>query len=494
MFNLLFLVPVALAVIATLLVLYVLGLRRIVPTNEVHIVQRNQQTVEYGKGMKSGNVYYQIPAWVPRFGVVVSKLPSTIIDVTLNRYEAYDKERLPFVVEIKAFFRIENFAVAASRVFTVNELKEQLTSIVQGAARSILAKEYLEDIMSKRSEYGQAFTDEVKSQLVEWGVVAVKNIELMDIKDSEHEEVIANIMMKKKSAIEMERRVEVAKNLQTAQESEIKAKQEIQLKQQDADREVGLRRAQVEKEVGIANQKQEQEVQAEAKITAEKQMEVKRVKEIQAAEIEKQAAEVKANQDKEVTKVNAEASVIKAEANKKVQITNATATKEQTVLQATAEKEKIELQAEATKTSIELKAEADLKAAKNDAVGIEAKGKATASARDLLEKAQVAGQIELFEKVNNDKEYQQFLIQQRQVEAMEAIGVEQAKNLSGADIKIYATAGNVAEGAAQAGKVLNPKTGLDLGSMLDSFANTPIGAEVTKAIVDKVSGKKKEDK
>ena len=478
--------------VVVVLVLYILGLRRIVPTNEVHIVQRNQQTVEYGKGMKSGNVYYQIPAWIPRFGVVVSKLPSTIIDVTLNKYEAYDKERLPFVVEIKAFFRIDNFATAASRVFTVNELKEQLTSIVQGAARSILAKEYLEDIMSKRSEYGQAFTDEVASQLKEWGVVAVKNIELMDIKDSDHEEVIANIMMKKKSAIEMERRVEVAKNLQTAQESEIKAKQEIQLKQQDADREVGLRRAQVEKEVGIANQKQEQEVQAEAKVTAEKQMEVKRVKEIQAAEIEKQAAEVKANQDKEVTKVNAEAQVIQAEANKKVQVTNATATKEQTVLQATAEKEKIELQAEATKTSIELKADADLKAATNEAKGIKLKGESTASARDLLEKAQVAGQIELFEKVNKDAEYQDFLVRQRQVEAMEKIGIEQAKALTNANVQVYAAGSNAVDGLSNASKLISPESGLNLSSMIETLRATPAGNDLVNGVISKLT--KKEDK
>lgn len=78
---------------------------------------------------------------------------------------------------------------------------------------------------------------------------------------------------------------------------------------------------------------------------------------------------------------------------------------------------------------------------------------------------------------------------------MEAIGVEQAKNLSGADIKIFANAGTVADGVTQAGKVLNPKTGLDLGSMLESFASTPIGSEISKAVVDKISSKKdKENK
>lgn len=488
------------AVLGVFLTLYILGLRRIVPTNEVHIVQRNAKTESYGKDTENGNVYYQVPAWIPKWGVVVSKLPSTIIDITLDKYEAYDKDRLPFVVDIKAFFRIQDFAIAASRVFTVAELKEQLTSIVQGAARSILAKEYLEDIMSKRSEYGEEFTREVAAQLTEWGVVAVKNIELMDIKDANNEEVIANIMMKKKSAIEMERRTEVAKNLKLAQESEILAKQEIELKKQDADRQVGLRRAQVEQEVGIANEQQQQQVQAQAKVTAEKEMEVKKVREVQSAEISKQAATVKAEEEKAVIEVNAAASIKKAEAQKEVAVLNAQANKEQTVLQAEANKEQmilqakankeqVELAANADKTRIELKADADLKAATNEAKGIKLKGESTANARELLEKAQVAGQIELKEKVTGDKDYQDFMIKQAQVEAMEKIGVEQAKNLSNADIKIFANAGSVADGVTQAGKVLSPKTGLDLGGLVESFASTPVGSEITKAVLNKLGDK-----
>ena len=462
--------------------LYVLSLRRIVPTNEVHIVQRNNNTMSYGKDTDNGNVYYQIPAWVPKLGIVVSKLPSTIIDVTLDRYEAYDKDRLPFVVDIKAFFRISDFAIAASRVFTVAELKDQLTSIVQGAARSILAKEYLEDIMSKRSEYGEEFTKEVSSQLKEWGVVAVKNIELMDIKDSHDEEVIANIMMKKKSAIEMERRTEVAKNLKLAQESEILAKQEIELKQQDANRQIGLRQAAVQQEVGIANEKQQQEVQAQAKVTAEKEMEVLQVKEVRTAEISKQAATIKAEQDKVIIEVNAQAAITQAEAQKNVAILKAQADKQQQILNAEAQQEQVKLAADADKTRIELKADADLKAAKNAAQGIDAKGKAEASARELMEKAQVAGQIELSAKIGENKDYQEFVVRQRQVEALEAIGIEQAKNLGNAEIKIFANSGSVTDGVSQVGNILNSNTGLNLSSMLEAFKATDTGKEV----IDKV--------
>ena len=63
MLNILLALAAAGVVGALLLVLYVLSLRRIVPTNEVHIVQRTKDTISYGKDAtdKMGNTYYQIP-------------------------------------------------------------------------------------------------------------------------------------------------------------------------------------------------------------------------------------------------------------------------------------------------------------------------------------------------------------------------------------------------------------------------------------------------
>ena len=74
----------------------------------------------------------------------------------------------------------------------------------------------IEEIMQERSKFGGAFTKEVDGQLTDWGVCTVKNIELMDIRDSEKSFVIQNIMKKKRSHIEMESRTEVAKNHRSA--------------------------------------------------------------------------------------------------------------------------------------------------------------------------------------------------------------------------------------------------------------------------------------
>ena len=442
---------------------WLLSLRRIVPTNEVHIVQSSKETVVYGKDVASGkgNSYYEFPEWIPSLGVSVTVLPASVFKLSLDNYEAYDKDRLPFVVDIVSFFRIENFSLASSRVLSYNELREQLLGIVQGAVRSILAKEDLENIMSERNKYGNMFTDEVASQLKEWGVESVKNIELMDIRDLHGSEVIANIMKKKKSQIEMESRVTVAENTRKAKEAEITANQAVALAQQDANRQVGLREAEVTQEVGIANEKSNQEIQAQAKITAEKEMEVEKVRTVQAAEIQKEADIVNANANKQTITINAAAAVAKAEADKQVIVFNA----------------------EANKQKIELQADADLKVATNTAKGVEATGKANAEAEKLMKQAQVAGDIQLAEKIGELKEYQDFIVRQKQVEALCEVGKEQAKNLGNAEIKIFANSGSVADGVNNAQNIFSTNTGLNVASLLESFVSTPMGAEIADKVL-----------
>ena len=464
------------------LIKWILGLRCVVPTSQVHVVQRAGETISYGKAAqsetnKTGNVYYAFPSWIPVLGVTVTILDTGIFSRALDNYDAYDRDRLPFMVDVQTFFRIKDFAVASVRVSDMDSLKKQLDSIVQGAVRSLLAKEDLESIMSERNKYGKQFTEEVSPQLEQWGVETVKNIELMDIRDSQGSQVIQNIMAKKKSQIEMESRATVAENAKKASQAEIEAKQEIALKQQDAENLVGLRKAAVAQEVGIADEQQKQKVQEQAKITAEKEMEVKKVRDVQTAEIEKQAATVKAEQDKAIIEVNAEAAVTKAEADKNVKILNAEATQKQTVLEA-----------EATKQQIELKADADLKVATNDAKGTEARGKAQALATELAKKASVQDQVTLAKEVGENEPYQNFLIKQKQVEVqgdvMKAVGVAQAQNLAGADVKIFANAGTVSEGVGKAASIFNPGTAFDVASMIEAFKSTPMGAE----LIDKFLG------
>ena len=246
--------------------------RRVVPTNMVHIVQSSKKTVSYGRGRADGNTYYEIPSFIPIFGVTVTQFPESIFDISLRDYEAYDTGRLPFVVDIKAFFRIADSQIAAQRVANFTELQGQLMGVLQGAVRGILGNNKLENIMQDRSNLGEMFTKEVNDQLQEWGVTTAKMIEFMDIRDSNGPQVIQNMMAKEKSRIEKESRVTVADNIREAEMKEIEAKREIALTRTQAEQQVGIREAEAAKEVGIAKEKSNQQVQTEAKRSEERRV------------------------------------------------------------------------------------------------------------------------------------------------------------------------------------------------------------------------------
>ena len=205
-----------------LMALYLVSLRRVVATNEVHIVQRANSCHAYGKEVNKsdGNAYYCFPSWVPKYGVAVSKLPTNIFEADLKEYKAADKDSLPFSVSIKAFYRISDFRLASSRIFKIPELKNQVEGIIQCAVRSILSENKLSNIMAERNKYGNLFTEMVAPQLKEWGITLVTNIELLGVHDTREEQLIENIVNKKKSTIESEAKIVVAENLAKVQEAE----------------------------------------------------------------------------------------------------------------------------------------------------------------------------------------------------------------------------------------------------------------------------------
>jgi len=374
-----------------------IALRRVVPTNMVNIVQSKKKTTSYGSGLKAGNVYWQWPRWVPIVGVSVIKLPVSNFDLSLIGYEAYDKDRVPFVVDVTAFFRISDTDRAAQRVTNITDLHEQLNQIVQGAVRKVLASDIIDQIMLQRAKFGEQFTLEVGEQLAEWGVEPVKSMELMDIRDGEDSIVIANIMAMKTSHIDMESRTEVAKNRKAAETAEIEAQQEIDIRAQEAEQHVGERTAEKTKAVGIADEIARQQILEEERTTKEKDMAVKKVEEVRMAEIEKEKQVVAAEQEKETTI---------------------------------------------------LVAEGDLTAEQRKAEGIQAVGDAEAAARKAMELAQVEPQITLAQEIGENDGYQDYLVRVELVEANKEVGVAQAAALEKADVKVIANQGDAVSGQA----------------------------------------------
>jgi len=433
--------------------------RRVVPTNMVHIVQSSKKTVSYGRGRADGNTYYEIPSFIPIFGVTVTQFPESIFDISLRDYEAYDTGRLPFVVDIKAFFRIADSQIAAQRVANFTELQGQLMGVLQGAVRGILGNNKLENIMQDRSNLGEMFTKEVNDQLQEWGVTTAKMIEFMDIRDSNGSQVIQNMMAKEKSRIEKESRVTVADNIREAEMKEIEAKREIALTRTQAEQQVGIREAEAAKEVGIAKEKSNQQVQTEAKITTEKVMEVQKVQSVKQAEIDKEVA------------------IVKADEQKQVQVVNAQATKESQIIKADAEKE----------STVRI-ADGNLQATLKQAEGIQAEGLAKAEAEKAILLAPVNAQLTLAKEIGENQSYQAYLIEVRKVEATEAVGKEMAQAMREADLKVIANSGSVQNGVASLGDIFTPAGGTSIAGMLEALGQTDQGKALIAGVTSKLGG------
>jgi flotillin len=449
------------SLILVVVVLYVLSLRRIVPTNVVHIVQRGNQTVSYGT-KKSSNVYYEWPGWLPKLGVTVRVLPVSNFDVDLRRYEAYDKDRVPFVVDVKAFFHIADTNVAAEKVESFEELRAQLENVVQGAVRSILAKSKLEEIMEERSVFGKQFTEAVNTDLKNWGVEAIKSIELMDVRDADNSQVIHEIMAKRMSAISMESRTEVAKNTKLAEQAELIARQEIDVTKAETERiageaqaksiqAIGIAKAEATKKAGIAEQQSVSDIAQAERATAEQQMEVVKVNQVKQAEIDK----------------------------------------EKEIIQAEMIKRKIEIKAEADKFAVETEAAAKLEAQKKDALGVQAvgeaeakviaaKGMSEAEAEKARQLASVIAQTELAKEIGENQGYQDYLIRVKTVDKEQIVEVAKAesmaKALQSADLKILANSGDVQSGMNKFSDILSAKGGSQINGLLESLKQTEEGA------------------
>lgn len=434
--------------IAMYFVKVILTLRRVVPTNMVHIVQSKSASTPYGRGKPAGNTYYEWPSWIPVIGVTVTQFPESIFQVNLTDYEAYDSARLPFMVDVTAFFRVDNAETVAQRVSHFTELTTQLMSVLQGSVRRILATNRLEDIMQERASLGQQFTDEVKAQIAEWGVLPVKTIEFMDIRDSSKGEVIANIMAKEKSRIEKESRVVVADNMQQAETKEIDAKRTIEVQRQDAEQQVGIRTAEKDKTVGISNELAKQEVLTASKITTEKNMDVQRVQSVKAAEIAKDVAVVVAQQEKQVTIVN-------AEANKQQLVVNA---------------------------------EGQLEAAKRNAEGIKVEGDAKASAEQAMLLAPINTQITLAKEIGENQGYQQYLVTIKQVEANQTVGMEMARAFAKADLKVIANSGDIGGGVGKLASMVSSAGGTNLAAMLEGLGQSEDGKMLIESVINRVAG------
>ena len=136
----------------------------------------------------------------------------------------------------------------------------------------------------------------------------------------------------------------------------------------------------------------------QAALTAQKQMDIERVKQVRAAEIQKEAQLVQAEQARQTQ-------IVRAEGERDASIRKAEGDKTRTVLAA----------------------EGALSQAQLGAQGIKVEGEAKATAEQLMLTAPVNAQITLAKEIGTNKGYQEYLVSIRTIEANQSVGQAQAK-------------------------------------------------------------------
>lgn len=413
-----------------------MALRVVVPTNQVHVVQRRKGSTAYGRNENAGNVYYRIPAAIPRFGVEVTRVPIDIFGINLQGYEAYDKNRVPFQVDVTAFFQIEDAVVASQRMGAYEQMLQQLTKTLQGAVRKVLAVHTVDEIMGTRAELSAAFLTEVRAQVQDWGVKA-NSTEFMHIGDAGETSVITDIMNKERSTIERESRVRVAENNRDAQVAEIAAQQTASLK------DVERRRV-----IAVEQEKAEQtrlEQQAETK---RKAMEVVEVETVRTQEIQKKQQVIAAEAQADVAKAQADG---QAEAARR----NASGSKDSKVLEGQGDAERIGLTGRAEADVVQAKGLAEAEAIRKKAEAL----------KDLNEAGQLVEKLKAQVSIETAK--------------YEALG----RALEKAEVKIV----NSGNGPSIMGIPLNAETGANLNLFAKELGFNGPG-EALSALADRVGG------
>jgi flotillin len=478
-------VGVGVAILAALIFVFTwMAWRRVVETNYVHIVQSKKKTTSFGAGKDAGNVYLKVPASIPLFGVNVIELPVSNFNEQIDNYLAYDKDRVPFSVDVAAFFRIADTDKAASRISSFTDLQKQLLSVVKGAIRKVLGTHDIHQIMTDRATFGEAFTKEVSAELAAWGVEPVKSLELMDLRDAEGSKVIANIQAMKSSQIEMESRTTVALNKQKAQTAEIEnqktidtnkieAEQTVALRKQEQEQTVGIRTAEQTRTTGLAQEQAAQEVQAAKAITTQREMQTLSVDTIRRAEIDREAKLINADAVKQ-------AALIKAEQDKQTVIISAEAKAEA----AAKEAQSVTVAAEADATSVRVKGEAA-------GAAVLANGTAVAESERLLKMAATSAELALAAGIGAQPEYQNYLVNLETVRVNGEVGKAQAealgKSLAKADIKVIANNNNAADGLNSLSEIFTSGGGLKIGSLFEGLKNTPQGAALMEGVAKLVN-------
>ena len=390
---------IAAFIIAAIFVICAFAWYRITPPTEAHLVisPSKKMIVSSDDSIATDKkkTYFAIPSGIPFVGRQVRIMDLTIKEAVVEQ-ESYEKNQARFQVKSSTKYRISNVNRAAETFDNDIELRKQLEEVIVSSTNAVAALYDVVDMRSKKKQMGEAIHKEMKDDLEQWGLSLI-SFQLIDFRDTEDSKIISDIS--KRREVEIEAR--------TREENAEKTKQ-ARIKEADAEEKARTREIAKDQVVAEREENKKQKIAEQEKLAEEKRFAVVQVQTIQQANIDKEKAIVEANQNKETEIINKETKKLAGEGDR-------------------------------------LKAQ---EIAKGEAAPILEKGLAEAAAKEKLQAA-----LNKF----GDKAIMA-LTAEKIVEMQKDVGVETAKALTAADVKVFAGG----EGEA--------KNGFDLGKMISAMS------------------------
>ena len=407
---------------------------RIVAPSEAHLVvtRKGKFVVSSDESVGTRRYYFSIPGWVPFFGRDIRIMDVTIKEITMEQ-ETIEKNQARFNVTSSLKHRIKNVKQAAETFISDTDLKEQLKEIVKSGVRAITVQYDVTVARAKKREIESKIREEIVDDLASWGLELI-NFQLVEFNDTKDSKIISNISRRSEVEIEARTREQKAEKIKQARVKEAESEEVAR------QREIAKDRA-----IGEAEQQKAKKIAEQEKEAQESAYEVIRVKTIEQANIDKEKATVKATQDKQVA-------IIKATQDKEAE----EIMMEQKRLEGKGDRERAEEQAKGEAAPIR-------EAGQAEAEIIKAKGLAEAESKDALQKA-----LNKF-----TDEAIKALVAEKVVEKDRAVGIETAKALRDADVKVFSGGG---ESGSQ---------GFELGKMVDAMGVANEGTQ--NAVLNKMA-------
>jgi flotillin len=390
---------IILGIILAIVVIFTFACYRIVDPSEAHLVitPTNKFVVSADDGIATNKkrTYFAIPSWVPFIGRAIRIMDVTIKEAIVEQ-ETYEKSQARYYVRSSLKYRIASVSTAAETFVDVADLENQLKEVIQASVRAVTVKYDVVDARAMKNKMQDEIKNEMDKNLSQWGLELV-NFQLVDFQDTKNSSIISDISKRREAEIQSTTRQQVA----------VKQK-EARMQEAESDELARKREIEKEKVIGEQEQLKAQKISEMQKDAMTKQYDVTQVSVIRTAEIEKQRAIVAAEQSLATETIN----------------------KDKKIMEGQGDRLRLEEQA------------------KGNAAKILQDGLAEAQAKDALQKA-----LNLF----GDNAIRA-LVAEKVVAKDQAIGVETAKALSQADVKVFSGGGD------------SGKSGFDLGKMITSMS------------------------